>query len=57
MMRIIKIITPNKKNALKKNNKNENKKLKLRMRIDNCFFKKYERVYIKQIENLNILCD
>ena len=51
-MRIIKIITPNKKNALKKNNKNENNKLKLRTKIENCFLKKYERIILRKDRKL-----
>jgi len=52
--KIIKIITPNKKNALKKNNKNENNKLKLRTKIENvnCFLKKYERIILRKDRKL-----
>lgn len=40
------IITPNKKNSVTKNKKFKNKKLKLRIKIENvnCFIKKYSRI-------------
>lgn len=50
----IKIITPDKKNTLNKNTKNENKKLKLRFKIENinCFLKKFERIIIRKDRKL-----
>ena len=52
--KIIKIITPDKKNTLNKNNKNRNKKLKLRIKIENvnCFLKKCERIIVRKDRKL-----
>ena len=46
----IKIITPDKKNAVKKNTKFENKKLKKRIIIEHCNLniKRYERVMLRK---------
>ena len=48
------IITPNKKNAINKNSKFKNKKLKLRVKIENvnCFIKKYERIILRKDRKL-----
>ena len=52
--KIIKIITPDKKNTLNKNNQNRNKKLKLRIKIENvnCFLKKCERIIVRKDRKL-----
>ena len=50
----IKIITPSKKNAIKKNNKKENKKLKKRTMVENVNMeiKKYERILVRKDRKL-----
>ena len=50
----VKIITPDKKNAINKNTKFENKKLKLRVKIENvnCFIKKSERIIMRKDRKL-----
>ena len=48
--KIVKIITPDKKNAKKKNTKFLNKKLKKRTKVENvnCFIKKQERIMVRK---------
>jgi hypothetical protein len=48
--KIIKIVTPDKKNAIKKNTKFLNKILKKRTKVENvnCFIKKQERVMVRK---------
>jgi len=48
------IITPDKSNTINKNLKFKNKKLKLRIKVENvnCFIKKYERIIIRSDRKL-----
>ena len=48
--KIIKIVTPDKRNSIKKNTKFLNKKLKKRTKVENinCFIKKQERIMIRK---------
>ena len=50
----IKMITPDKKNAINKNSKFENKKLKNRIKIEHCNLniKRYERVMLRKETSL-----